>query len=253
MRKVIKVFISIIIMLLFFYSIFFILQNHEIKNALEKYNEAELNDEHALIRCNYNIMEPEFAYVFFAMNQGHISFDQINKIFWKAKDWKTSSTGGTTIKNTTFPELVEMVKDDCSQFQGGHGDFYGEDLAWSYSPAPTQKELDRRHILSLRSEYKYYSPEVIEIFNSIYNVEREDILLDDNGALKISNKIEEDGGLHPDVQAQLKLEEDEYQRKVESGEIVIPTTEEVLRRKGSSEDIIKIAVEAKGETYIGPK
>ena len=115
-----------------------------------------------LERCNYNIFNPEFVRVmeYKDTNEKDMYFYRPAHLFSQSNDeWKNSYTGGTTIKNTTFNELVEMAKDDCYQFQQGHGDYYGEDLAWSYSPyepEPEKTEVDiiRQQISDmLREEY----------------------------------------------------------------------------------------------------
>ncbi len=49
-------------------------------------------------------------------------------------EWESEYTGGTDVENTTFPELVEMVKEDCSQFQKAKGSASDETINWSYSP-----------------------------------------------------------------------------------------------------------------------
>ena len=162
MKKVIKILLLITILPVI-YGVFCMLQNYQIKGALEKYNESELDDKHALIRCNYNILLPEFAYVFFAMDQGHISFDQIKKVFWSTQDWDTSSTGGTTIKNTTFPELVKMVKEDCGQFQDGYDNPDPDGPAWTYSKAETIEEQAE----SIRL-YSFRNVRYMDIFKEIY-------------------------------------------------------------------------------------
>jgi len=216
------------------------------------------------IMCNYNIFKPKYTLITSAhyqynnidKNSLSIGFFSLSRPHIFSSSWSIKFIGGTTVTNTTFSELVKMVKEDCGQFQEGHGDFYGKDLAWSYSPAPTQEELDRRNIRSILSDYEDYSEATKIIFNKIYNIEPKDLLgrddSSDQKALELYNKIKQEG-LHPDVQTQIDFEKAEYQRKIESGEIILKTTEEKLREKGNDEDKIKIAVEAKGEKYIGPK
>ena len=94
-----------------------------------------------------------------------------------------------------------------------------------------------------------YSLEALEIFNRVYDLDINDGLSSEK-ALELYNKIQEEG-LHPDIEAQLKIEEDERQRKIESGEIVLETFESALRKKGMSEEEIKAALEYTDEEYIG--
>ena len=116
MKKIKWILILIISILIIYFLIYFI-QNYQIKTSLEKFNKQKIGIvQDDLIRCNWSIFSPEFAYVWFD-NEGNISFDKQNKIFWDKNDWKNTSTGGTTIKNTTFPQLLKMVKEDCYQFQ----------------------------------------------------------------------------------------------------------------------------------------
>ena len=100
-------------------------------------------------RCNINILKPEFAKItdYRDEQEINIAFYAPGKILSQTEaDWDNSYTGGTTVKNTTFHELVGMVKKDCNQFQEGHGDYYGEDLAWSYSPYEPEPEKTQEEI-----------------------------------------------------------------------------------------------------------
>ena len=140
MKKIIKTGLLSTLILIILCLLGFYLQNYLVEKSLEKFNKEPLGDDYALIRCNLNVFNPEFAYIFFTGDEGNISFDTLSKIIWKSEDWKQSYVGGTTIKNTTFPELVKMVKKDCEQFKKGHGDYYGDELAWSYSPYELEPE-----------------------------------------------------------------------------------------------------------------
>lgn len=152
-KKIVTIVIILIVSLIAIYFTIFLIQNFTLEKSLvQNYNEGEKvsGDELAFTRCNYNVLDPEFATTFFIKEEGNIGFYRPNKIFWGSEqDWDNSYTGGTTIKNTTFPELVEMVKDDCYQFQEGHGDYYGEDLAWSYSPYEPEPEMTEQDIIDL--------------------------------------------------------------------------------------------------------
>lgn len=255
-KIIFKVSISIIVLI----TVLLILSNHNIKTSLNKYwynDENKTINYSEILRCNYDLIRPEVAFV-----SDHIlleDFEELKVYFYKMenifskKENNRSFIGTTTIKNTTFPELVVMVKDDCEQFQKGKGDYWGEDIAWSHTPAPTQEELDERHIDSMRSDFIDLSEESREIFYRIYEVIHKDMIVGDEKTLEIYNKIEEDGGLHVDVQTQIQLEEDEYQRKVESGEIVEKTKVERMREANIDEEIIKLYVEQNGGVYVAPE
>gem|GEM_PF-6638314 len=51
--------------------------------------------------------------------------------------------GGTTIKNTTYEEVLEMVKNDCSQFQEAKGKYDDIDINWSYAKYDRELEEER--------------------------------------------------------------------------------------------------------------
>lgn len=209
MKKIIFIFTILIVVPIIIYFGIYLIQGQTIKKSFVNYNEGVGND--TFIRCNYNIFNPEFAYTFnlnlisedgYEFNKKMISFHKPKHLFSQTnEEWESSYTGGTTIQNTTFPELVEMVKEDCSQFRKGHGDYYGEDLAWSYSP---------------------YEPE--------------------------PEKSQED------IEFEQRMDEwstKEYNRKIESGEIVKQSLEEELREKGIPEEAIKKALKDLGREYIG--
>ncbi len=108
----------------------YLIQNQTIKKSFINYNGD--NGDNIFIRCNYNILEPEFTYAVelnlitdngIEINKKMLSFHKIKKIFSQTElEWKNSRIGGTTVENTTFPELVKMVKQDCSQFQDNYYD-----------------------------------------------------------------------------------------------------------------------------------
>lgn len=140
-KKTLKAVVLLIFGAIIIYFLSFFLQNQIIKKSLEKFNGQPLDQSNILIRCNSKFLEPEFAYIFFTGDEGHVSFDSLNKVIWKAEDWDNSYTGGTTIYKTTFDELIKMVKEDCSQFQESKGDWRkDETINWSYSPYTPPEE-----------------------------------------------------------------------------------------------------------------
>ena len=66
------------------------------------------------------------------------------------EEWRQSRIGGTTVINTTFDELVEMIKDDCSQFQEDYDNPLVDEggIDWGYreadpsEPPKTEEDLE---------------------------------------------------------------------------------------------------------------
>jgi len=147
MKKGSKIFISfiIIISLIGIYQIYSI---KKIKDVIINYEtrsgDKELRSsikENILQICNLNIYKPKVAFVYhdignknYKNNSLEIGFYDVSRNNPFSTNWQTEYTGGTTIQNTTFPELVKMVKEDCSQFQKAKGDFHDKTINWSYSP-----------------------------------------------------------------------------------------------------------------------
>ncbi len=109
----------------------------------------------------------------------HIHFFDVERRSIFNQGFNVQYTGGTTLKNTTFPELVNMVKDDCSQFQESKGNYYDETINWSYSPYTPEPELtagemeqeeDRRRAEDLRSELWFMTDEQLEHVRRTYGV-----------------------------------------------------------------------------------
>jgi len=109
-------------------------QSEKVQKAFKNYN---------IVECRFDLLNPEYAfvsyqhYVYPERNVDNklwridfYNLDRDNKI---TTNWNIERTGGTTIKNTTFEELVKMAKEDCSQFQKAKGDFRDETINWSYS------------------------------------------------------------------------------------------------------------------------
>lgn len=144
--------------------------DREIKSYIAKDMKVDFPDKfvtYDILRCNFGINDIEYGFVGEYVNR----IDNLKIFFYNMKrdsifsinDWNDEYIGGTTIKNTTFPELVSMVKEDCSQFQEGHGDYYGEDLAWSYSPyEPEPEKSDAVKAFEKRQREKAFDEAVEE-------------------------------------------------------------------------------------------
>ena len=129
------------------YFTIFLIQNISLVKSYSIENDVELNTEDTkFIRCNYNILKPEFAYTFPFSDKIHVSLLRSEKLFSQTgQEWDNNEIGGTTIENTTFDELVKMVKEDCSQFQKAKGSASDETINWSYSPytyEPTEPKVE---------------------------------------------------------------------------------------------------------------
>jgi hypothetical protein len=96
------------------------------------------------IRCDYNFFSPRVAFVDETKNrydnnqEFSIDFHYVDDIYnISENNWTDNYIGSTDIKNTTFLELLKMVKEDCSQFQKNKEE--GE-ITWGYRKAEPQKE-----------------------------------------------------------------------------------------------------------------
>jgi len=135
--------------------ILFFVQTYCLTHSFLKEQNTDIRADNGFIRCNYELLEPEFVYLFSTGNGAQMGFYKSERLFYQTeKEWDFNRTGGTTVKNTTFPELVKMVKKDCSQFQE---DFDAEDpetqIDWGYreadppEPPKTQEELAEEEII----------------------------------------------------------------------------------------------------------
>ena len=150
MKKPIKIIISVLIILIIAILINIIFYYKSINKALI-YNEVLSQNEYVqkamkkykVVECKFNLTNPEYALV--ALEHYVYPEDDVDRKIWHvtfhnfsrsnifSPNWKIDYTGGTTIKNTTFPHLVKLVKQDCSQFQKSKGNHTDETINWSYS------------------------------------------------------------------------------------------------------------------------
>ncbi len=110
--------------------------------------------------------------------------------------------GATTVRNTTFPELVKMVKDDCEQFKDGYTDYTGyehlsdeekdeqyyevrkKNLGWTFTPA----EASVKETVLIRNRYsKYHGVNAFtETYGDIYKMTDEELI-------KLDERIKKEG------------------------------------------------------------
>jgi len=119
---------TIIILIIIYFSILFF-QNYKINkinyNYLVKLNNRqeltkELKDKHTLKRCNFNIFKPEYYQVSGGNNDALITFYKFDNMLLNnltPDNLEEKYLGFTRVKNTTFDNLLKMVKEDCYQFQ----------------------------------------------------------------------------------------------------------------------------------------
>ena len=128
-----KKIVTIGILILFFVGIF-IYQKYSLQNIKLKIINYETRGgrqdllvtfkEKEVVQCNWNIFKPEIAFVYHDIGNNNykndsleIGFYNFQKEYYLFGKWNFEYTGSTTVKNTTFPELLKMVKQDCYQFQ----------------------------------------------------------------------------------------------------------------------------------------
>ena len=142
----------LIVVLIIVYIIIFVYQNYKFKNSYENLIHKTLSKDELLeykrdiVRCNWNIFNPEFAYISGKIDPD-ISFHKPPFLLYDLKDSLQFYIGGTTIENITFEKLLEMVKEDCYQFQKDHN--WAEtwnkpeantELRWKWSRSETEEE-----------------------------------------------------------------------------------------------------------------
>jgi len=190
MKKVLKITSLIVLFLVLIIGIY-IIQNYSFQKSFEdNYQKEKIRDTQDFIRCNYNLLNPEFAFLF-DLGEGedkHIAFHKTkNLLSLTEEEWDTTYTGGTTITNTTFPELMKMVKEDCSQFQQGGRN--GK-MEWIYSPAQAREEIDKDKIDQLEYRFSGYGNDTKEAFIEAYG----DIArMSDEEKMLLFDRIETEG------------------------------------------------------------
>ncbi len=200
MKKIIKILLGTFILLVIVYFIIFNIQNYFLLNSLNKYWTNDQNEDFKLInyesvRCNWNIFKPEVAFVDKSITLGDI--EELEIFFYKAKnlfkvaneDWENSYTGGTTIKNTTFPQLLAMVKEDCYQFQINGKK---ENISWIWMKYDKEKEEKEKYSIdedemALLKQIQL-TDEEIENYRKLNSEEREKLIRE---RFKILNQNDE--------------------------------------------------------------
>ena len=181
------------------YILIFSIQSLLLKNSLLNYvNSYDTSTvvSQKIVRCSYNILNTDVAYVELE-NDEYIGDDYgiyfyfLENIFnIKNNDWTKNYIGATDPKNTTFPELVEMVKEDCGQFQGGFVNEDSDGIHWSHTRAETNDEK-----ANYIRNYGYFPIGLHKDFIAIYGDMDE---MSDDEVIALDKKIKEEG-LHEKI------------------------------------------------------
>jgi len=142
-------------------------QSEKIQKIIKNYD---------IVQCRHSIFKPKYSIVahkYYSEDRQtyDVAFYSPIRHNILSSSWQIDYTGGTTVKNTTFDELVAMVKDDCNQFQEAKGDPSDEVINWSYSPYIPEKEeepeeeLSNEEIEELRQQYKLEREWYLEVKN----------------------------------------------------------------------------------------
>jgi len=167
-----KITVAIVLIVVTFIGLFF-LQGHFAAKGLTEYvfsYDTENLLAYEVVRCNTSFRKPEFAFIDQEYNQYtktddfSIDFHYIeDTLHINQNDWTKYYIGSTDIINTTFPQLVAMVKEDCSQFQQGYDNPDPEGIGWTYTPAePLEKQAKDIWL------YSYRDVRTSDIFKEIY-------------------------------------------------------------------------------------
>ncbi len=172
MKKKIIIILGIIILILISYFIICTIQNkvmiEKLNSIFKKQNSIQKNDLSKIesVRCNWNIFNLEYVVIHDLFNVGRNEF---YIYFFKQKNifnFERERTGGTTVKNTTFPQLLKMVREDCYQFQKPKGTPRDKEINWRYvkytpEPPKTKEEIEqekkeKEELEKLLSTFKRY-------------------------------------------------------------------------------------------------
>lgn len=182
--KKLAIIIATLILILIIYSGIYYIQYHAMKNSfIEFYGLQNITEEekpYSFLRCNNAFWNPEFAYLT-GGDLALIAFYRPSNIFSQTKEeWEASDIGGTMVKNSSFKKLIQMIKEDCAQFQKSYGDSKDKAINWVYSrpivetsePEKTERQLwvekASRANMYMQAYYKNASAELKELFHEIY-------------------------------------------------------------------------------------
>ncbi len=181
---VILIFIILLLLILLIYQFWSIQKTYNIIYKYETRNEKPVIVNRIInksfLLCNWNIFKPQIAYILEEkyknkkeLSIGFYNFQKEYLIFGK---WNFEYTGGTTISNTTFPQLLKMVKEDCYQFQKSSSTGLKEtDTEWVYSQAESKEVIEKRKQDRIKKEKQEREAER-EAFEKLSEEEKEKYL-----------------------------------------------------------------------------
>ncbi|PID83160.1 hypothetical protein CSB11_02335 [Candidatus Campbellbacteria bacterium] len=173
MKKIIKIIVSIIIILLIIfvfirhYSFGKVPEELAIKKGVIKF--PQKYEIYETVKCNYfDLTNPKYAYVnkWKDRDNYEIMFYNVSLKDIFSQKYNFVYLGGADVENTTFPELFEMVKEDCDQFQKGNKK---EKIEWIYSKAETEEEKKVKRIEKEKNKGRHYTrEEIVSFLNEDY-------------------------------------------------------------------------------------
>ncbi|MCK5589092.1 MAG: hypothetical protein KAI16_02155 [Candidatus Pacebacteria bacterium] len=153
MKKIIKILIliflfNLIILTFFIYKPF--LDNKNIKEVINA-SEVETHEyfknkvqQYEVMKCEFTLKDIKHVFVYEEKFEGElyygIEFYNLKRDSIFSQELTSEYIGGTTIKNTTFPELLKMVKEDCEQFQKPRGHANDKIINWRWSSYNKEEE-----------------------------------------------------------------------------------------------------------------
>ena len=138
-------------------------------------------EEYKAIKCDlFDFINPEYTFIAKRPERDYeLFFFNIKTSNIFSKEIILDYIGGSDIKNTTFSQLLKLVKQDCSQFQKSKGNYTDKTINWSYSkyiPEPVltpeeQKEKDRKDLVDeLKMELEWYDEEELQYVKETYGI-----------------------------------------------------------------------------------
>lgn len=218
----------------------YLLQNYKIKNFQIDYwfppKDKTINN-YEIIRCNYSLIEPKIAFVSDQVLLGEypeiaIYFSEMkNTIYGKVNE---NYLGATTVTNTTFDELVAMVKEDCSQFQEDYNNPDSNGIDWGYREADPPEPPKTEEELEYETEQNYFDQikSIKYIFNETFTDFQQEKFIEMFGDIRsmtndeifnLKKTIDEGGGLEVLFKEYLFDEEGNLIFRNEAGEPDIAT------------------------------
>ncbi|PID83162.1 hypothetical protein CSB11_02345 [Candidatus Campbellbacteria bacterium] len=121
-----------------YFSLYYI-QNKNIKTHQLNYwfpSKGKKINKYESVRCSYSIFDTKSVFV-----SEQVILDKYKELALYFSDYSNSFftskvnekyLGSSKVNNTTFPELLRMVKQDCEQFQKGKGNRNDKTINWIY-------------------------------------------------------------------------------------------------------------------------